>query len=105
MMLGRIVEALTNIATVDEAVAAIATADVWQRIETAAEAESTATGVLVASRVRHLIEHGGEDIWLELLGVMSGSPQPGAAAIERILARAFPIPVRVSAKRSGEHPV
>ncbi|GEM_PF-2700901 len=103
MMLGRIVGALTSTATAEETIAAIASPDMLQRIEAVAGAESATIGVLVASRVRHLMEHGGEDIWLDLLGVMSGSPQPGAAAIERILARAFPDPVRVLIKRNGEN--
>ncbi len=52
--------------------------------------------------VRHLVEHGAEDIWLDLLGTMSGSAQPGAVAIERMLAYAFPDKLRVRVTRSGQ---
>lgn len=102
MMLGRIVDALTNTATAEEAIAAIASPEVLRRIEAIAASESVTTAAMVAFRVRHLIEHGGEDIWLDLIGVMSGSPQPGAAAVERILARCFPDPPPHLAKRTGD---
>ena len=52
--------------------------------------------------VRHLVEHGAEDIWPDLLGAMSGPAQPGAAATERLLAYAFPDKVRVRVTRSGQ---
>ena len=48
-----------------------------------------------------MVEQGGEDIWLDLLGLMSGSPQPGVAAVERVLAYAFPDPVRVRIARKA----
>ena len=44
---------------------------------------------LVVSKVRHFVEYGSEDIWLDLIDSMSGSPQPGAA-IERARSYAFP---------------
>jgi hypothetical protein len=85
-MLGEILGGLTN-ATTAEAVVA--------------DAEGTPVGAYVASKVRHLVEHGAEDLWLDLLGVMSGSPQPGVAMIERMIAYAFPDPVRVRINRSS----
>ena len=48
-----------------------------------------------------MVEQGGEDIWLDLLGLMSGSPQPGVAAVEPVLAYAFPDPVRVRIARKA----
>ena len=101
-MLGDIINALTNPATADEAVATVARPEIVARIKAAADAERVQPGALIARKVRHLMEHGGEDIWLDLLGVMSNTPEPGAAALDRILAYAFPDPVRVRIKTAGK---
>lgn len=100
-MLGEIVSGLTNAAMAEEVIAAIGKPEILARIQAASEADGVSVGSLVASRVRHVVEHGSEDIWLDLIGAMSGSAQPGAAAIERMLSHAFPDPVRVRFKRSG----
>jgi hypothetical protein len=100
-MLGELMSGLTNPATAREVVGAVAAPAILARIRAEAENDDAPEGALVASRVRHLVDHGGEDVWLDLLGAMSGSAQPGAAAIERILARTFPDPVRVRVARTG----
>lgn len=97
-MLGEIVGGLTNAALAEGVITAIGKPEILQRVRAASEADGVSVGTLVASKVRHVVEHGGEDIWVDLIGVMSGSPQPGAAAVERMLAYAFPDPVRVKFK-------
>jgi hypothetical protein len=97
-MLGEIVGGLTNAALAEGVITAIGKPEILQRVRAASEADGVSIGTLVASKVRHVVEHGGEDIWVDLIGVMSGSPQPGAAAVERMLAYAFPDPVRVKFK-------
>jgi hypothetical protein len=100
-MLGEILAALADAARAEEVIAAVAPPALLARIKHEAAASSTPVGALVADRVRHVVEHGGEALWLDLLGVMSASPQPGAAAIERMLAAAFPDPVRVRVARQA----
>ena len=100
-MVGDILGGLTDVTTAEAVVAEVANPAIMQRIRTAAGAEGTPVGDFVASKVRHLVEHGAEDLWLDLLGVMSGSPQPGVAAVERMIAYAFPDPVRVRISRSS----
>ena len=100
-MLGEILGGLTNATTAEAVVADVANPAIMQRIRTAAVAQGVPVGAFVASRIRHLVEHGAEDLWLDLLGVMSGSPQPGVTAIERMIACAFPDPVRVRINRGG----
>jgi hypothetical protein len=100
-MLGQVLGGLTDATTAEAVAADVTTAAVMQHIRAAAGAAGTSVGAFVASKVRHLIEHGAEDLWLDLLGAMSGSPQPGVKAIERIIAYAFPDPARVSIKRSS----
>lgn len=98
-MLGEILGGLTNATMAEDVVTAVARPEILQRIRAAADTGGTPVGALVASKVRHIVEHGAEDVWLDLLGVMSGSSQPGAAAVERMLALAFPDPIRVRIKR------
>lgn len=101
-MLGSILGGLTNAATAEAVAANVADTAIMQRIRTAAGTQRVPVGAFVASKVRHVIENAGEAIWLDLIGAMSGSPQPGAAAIERVLAHAFPDPVRVRITRAAQ---
>jgi hypothetical protein len=98
-MLGAILSSLTNPSTAESAIAIVARPEVLERLRCAAATDGVSVGALVASRFRNLVEHGSEDIWLDLLGTMSRSPQPGAAVIERMLARVFPGPPRACAPR------
>jgi hypothetical protein len=98
-MLGDILGGLTNPAAAEGLLDVVAEASVRERIRAAAAAEGVAIGELVVARVRRLLDYGSEDIWLDLLGVMANAPQPAAAAVERMLARVFPEPVRVRISR------
>lgn len=98
-MLGYILAELTDATAAEGLITAMARPEIVERLERAAAVEGVSAGALAASRLRHLIEHGSEDIWLDLLGAMSGSPQPGAVAVDRLLTRAFPDPVRVRISR------
>jgi hypothetical protein len=89
-MLGEILAGLTDDAVAADVARSLAPPALRARIDAAATAESVPAGALVAARVRHLLDHGDEAFWLSMLGGMSGSMQPGAAAIERVLALAFP---------------
>ena len=91
-MLGTILGALTDPARAEELLAAIGDAAMLARVREAAAASGIAPGAYAAATVRHLIEHGSEEIWLGLVGRMANSPQPGAAALEAMLAHAFPAP-------------
>ena len=92
-MLGHILSALTNPVSAEEALAAVGDPGVVARVRQDAAAKGVDVGTFVACMVRHSLDHAGEDAWLDLLGRMSGSPRPGVAALEGMLARAFPQPV------------
>jgi hypothetical protein len=98
MMLGDILSGLTDAASAEGILVAIGSPGVVARVQRDAAAEGVAVGTLVAMKVRHMLDHAGEDVWLDLLGRMSGSPQPGAAALEAMLARVFPDPVGAPVK-------
>jgi|SoiMethySBSTD1v2_1073268.scaffolds.fasta_scaffold2679392_2 hypothetical protein len=89
-MLGHLLQALSDPDNAEAALARIGTQEIRHRVERAAAAQSVPVGTMVAHKVRHLVDHGGEDIWVDAIGAMSGSPQPGVAAIHRLLDRAFP---------------
>lgn len=101
-MLGEILQRLTDAAAAEAALAVVSKPEIRERIEHAAAADDVAVGELIAGKVRHLLDHGDEDVWLDLVGAMAGTPNPGAAAIDRILARAFPHPARVRITRTGQ---
>ena len=89
-MLGNILGALTEAASAEEALTAIGDPDVVERVRRSAAAEGVGVGAFVASTVRQVLDYAEEDVSLDLLGRMSGSPRPGIAALEAMLARAFP---------------
>ena len=89
-MLGHLLQALSDPDGAEAVLARVGTQEIRQRVERAAAAQSVPVGTMVAHKVRHLVDHGGEDVWLDAIGAMSGSPQPGVAALQRLLSRAFP---------------
>lgn len=91
-MLGNILGGLTNANAAEEMLAAIGDEALLARVNRAADENAVSPGTYVAATVRHLLDHGSEEIWLDLVGKMANSPQPGAAALNAILARAFPAP-------------
>lgn len=91
-MLGNILGALTDAASAEEALAGIGDSGVVERVRRSAAAEGVSVGVFVASTVRQMLDYAEEDVWLDLLGRMSASPRPGVAALDAMLARAFPAP-------------
>ncbi len=91
-MLGTILGSLTNAAAAEAILAAMGDEALLERVKNAADENTVTPGTYVAATVRHLLDHGSEEIWLDLVGKMANSPQPGAAALHCILARAFPAP-------------
>ena len=100
-MLGQILDGLTNPKAAEASLAAIADAALLHRVKSAANANAVTPGVYVAATIRHLLDHGSEEIWLDLIGKMANSPQPGAAALQAILGRAFPMADTQSACSHG----
>ncbi len=100
-MLGEILAGLTNPATAETMLATVARPAMRERASQAAAEENIPAGDLIAGRVRHMLDHGSADLWVDLLGAMAGSPQPAAAAVDRILNTLFPDPVRVRITRKS----
>ncbi|WP_287995632.1 hypothetical protein [Acidiphilium sp.] len=98
-MFGTILGALTDASSAEEALAAIGDPDVVERARRGAAVEGVGVGAFVATTVRQMLDYAEEDVWLDLLDRMSGSPRPGVAALETMLARAFLQPVTAGAAR------
>lgn len=92
-MLGNILKTLTDATSAGAALVAVADRSVVDRVRRGAAAEDVSVGAFVAATVRQMLDYAEEDVWLDLLGRMSGSPQPGVTMLEAVLARAFPEPV------------
>jgi len=97
-MLGNILSALTDSVSAEEALAAVGDPAVVARVRRDAAAEGVGVGTFVACTVCHVLDHAGEEVWLGLLGRMSGSLRPGVTALEVMLARAFPQPLATGVK-------
>jgi NADPH:quinone reductase-like Zn-dependent oxidoreductase len=95
-MLGDILKSLTNPAAAEAALLELGNTLVLNRVRTDAQAEGTTAGAFAARAVRHVLDHAGEEIWLDLLGAMARTPEPGAAALRIILATALPDSVGTS---------
>ena len=99
MMLGDLLAAL---ARPDHAVALLeqlAEPAVLQRVKARAARDGVSDGDCIAGTVRHMIEHADEALWVDMIGRMARSAQPGAAALQLILSRAFPDPMPAQSRQ------
>lgn len=103
-MLGVILSGLTNAAAAEEALVSLGDKALLARVTLGAEANDVSPGTYVSATIRHLLDHGSEEIWLDLISKMANSPQPGAAALQAILARAFPVVVAHECCNHGPGP-
>jgi hypothetical protein len=104
-MLGNILGGLTNAAAAGELLAAIADEALLEGVKVAAAENAVTPGTYVAATVRHLLDHGSDDVWLDMIGKMANSPQPGMAALQAILVRAFPAPAKIGTPMEPKTPV
>ena len=102
-MLSNILGALTDATSAEEALAAIGDPDIVERVRRGAATEGVGVGAFVAGTVRQMLDYAEEDMGLDLLGRMSGSPRPGVVALEAMLARAFPPPATGIARKRDRH--
>lgn len=101
-MLGDILNRLSHPVTAEATLAMVSGREMRERVAAAAEAESVSVGMVVANRVRHLLDHGTDETWLDLLGAIATAPEPGAAAIDRVLALVFPTKTRIRVTHAGQ---
>lgn len=99
-MLGQILQGLTDATKAESVLAAVASPAIRERIEQYATAAGVPAGALIAGKLRHVLDHGDEALWLDLFSAMTDTPDSGSVAVDRILGHAFPDPVRVRITRT-----
>jgi len=96
-MLGRLIDSLDDPTVAAVLLAALDDSALRDRLEAAAEAAGEAPAAVLAAAVRGFIETASDELWTQLIGVMSRSDDPGLAAVHAILAKALPAAPTVAA--------
>jgi hypothetical protein len=89
-MLGQLIESLDDPAVASALLSALDDPAILARLSAAAEAEGEAPADILASNVRGFIETASDDLWTQLIGIMSRSENPGLTAVRAILNKTLP---------------
>jgi hypothetical protein len=89
-MLGRLISSLDDPAVASGLVAALDDPALRGRMTDAARISGQSETAIVASAVRSFVETASDDLWTQLIGIMSRAEDPGLAAMRAILTKAFP---------------
>lgn len=73
-MLGQILGGLTNAAAAEELLSTLGDEALLLRVRRAAGDNDVTPGAYVAAAVRHLLDDGSDEVWLNLVGKMANSP-------------------------------
>ncbi|HQT64032.1 MAG: hypothetical protein B7Z75_13960 [Acidocella sp. 20-57-95] len=84
-MLGMILSKLADPSQAEAALAALNDETILAQIKARAEGENTTVGEFTSRAVSRVLNQASEEIWLDLLGKMAGTPEPGTAALAVIL--------------------
>ncbi|EKE78972.1 hypothetical protein [Oceanibaculum indicum] len=87
-MFGDLIQHLHRPDVAAAALALLPDPELARRVEAAAEAAGLDTPDYVAALVCGFMDHADDDRWLQIVGVMGKSPDPGLAALEAILRQA-----------------
>ncbi|MDX8535601.1 hypothetical protein RFM41_31840 [Mesorhizobium sp. VK25A] len=71
-------------------VAAMDAPDLVARLAAAADKTGRSPADLVGSAIRNFIDTASDDLWIQLIGLMNSSQDPGLAAMRAILEKALP---------------
>ncbi len=96
-MLGRLIDSLDDPAVASVVLAALDDPTLRARLDAAADAAGVPSAEVLASIVRGFVETASDDLWTQLIGVMSQSDDPGLAAVHAILAKVLPTAPTVTA--------
>lgn len=88
-MLGEILAKLTDPSQAEAALAALSDETFLTQVQVRAEAENITIGAFAARAVRRVLDGASEEIWLDILGKMGRTSEPGAAALAVILDQAL----------------
>lgn len=89
-MLGRLLETLDDPRMTMNLVVALGEPALLARLDAIAVAENRTPAEIVASAMRGFLDSSCDDHWLQLVGIMNRSDDPGLSAVRAILSKALP---------------
>lgn len=89
-MLGNLIASLEDPDAAMAIVAAMDAPDLVARLAAAADKTGRSPADLVGSAIRNFIDTASDDLWIQLIGLMNSSQDPGLAAMRAILEKALP---------------
>lgn len=89
-MLGALVDSLDDPAVAMRLMATLDDAALSARLGAWAVATGRPEAELLAGVVRDFLDSADDDIWTQLIGIMTRAEDPGIAAVRAILTRALP---------------
>jgi hypothetical protein len=89
-MLGQVIARLEDPAAASALMACLGDPDLAGRLSEAARAADLEEAELLALSVRGFVDSASDDLWTQLIGIMSRAEDPGLAALKAILRRALP---------------
>lgn len=89
-MLGQLLETLDDPRMTMNLIEALGEPVLLARLDAIAVAENRTPAEIVASAVRRFLDSSCDDHWLQLLGIMNRSEDPGLSAVRAILSKALP---------------
>jgi hypothetical protein len=89
-MLGALIDTLDDPAVAQRLLAALDDPPLLDRLFAASIASGQPRPDIVSSAVRSFVETAPDDLWTQLIGIMSRAEDPGLAGMHAILRKAFP---------------
>jgi len=89
-MLGHLIAALDDPKVALDLVAALDEPALVARLTAAADAEGREPAEIIASTVWSFLDSACDDHWVQLVGIMNKSDDPGLSAVRAILTKALP---------------
>lgn len=89
-MFGALLASLDNPRTVERLIDALGVEGLAERLENAAAAEAMEPASHFATIVRSFMETASDDHFVQLIGIMNRSEDPGLAAVRAILNKVLP---------------
>ncbi|MDX6749789.1 hypothetical protein SH611_08230 [Geminicoccaceae bacterium 1502E] len=88
MMLGTLITRLEEPGMAEAALIGAGDMALLSRLQEIAAAEGVQLAAFASRAVRHFLDHAGEEDWLQLMGLMGRSKEPGLVALRIILHKA-----------------
>ncbi|MFI5014236.1 MAG: hypothetical protein ACHQAY_18005 [Hyphomicrobiales bacterium] len=89
-MLGTLIDSLDDPDVAAGVVEALDEPILARRLDAVAETQGLPVADLMASTVRSFMETASDDLFVQLMGIMSRAEDPGLAALRAILLKALP---------------